>query len=180
MPTQEEETTFTLSLGGVEFTLAPTVGNEAGPAADNVMSVSTIGDSEVLINLNHFVGTLRVRNRKAVADAATSSRIDMPATENLVQNEKNEDAMSTVDVDALSPQSQIGGVDAAAPAPVAAPNPVEDTPSPPAKSCAEANEKPLVEKLKQRKGQQKGQQKLNFFGKHGKKNYKKKEVCCCI
>ena len=63
------------------------------------------------------------------------------------------------------------------------PNPVEDTPSP--KAQEEKKEKLLAEKP----NQQKGQQKLNFFGKGDKqkqdgKGKKKSEVCsldiCCV
>ena len=55
-------------------------------------------------------------------------------------------------------------------APLTPPNPVEDTPSPKAKSEGEEEDKPAT-KPKQRKGQQK----LNFFGRHDDK--KQDEVC---
>jgi len=167
MPSQEEATTFTLSLGGVEFCLAPSAadGSSAADNDDVMMSVSNMSNGEVVINLNKFVGTLRVRNRKTIAEPPGGS-VSVPATESLVEHEKNED---TISVDAPSSHEPADAVlEAPVVATVAAPNPVEDTPSPQSKSCA--MDEPPAEKLKH----QKGQQKLNFFSKHGKKKQSKK------
>lgn len=64
--TEEEATatTFTLSFGGVEFCLTPgDNNNNAANAADaDVMCVSKISNGEVRIDLNNFVGTLRVKD----------------------------------------------------------------------------------------------------------------------
>eukprot|EP00579_Thalassiosira_antarctica_P016512 CAMPEP_0201933644 /NCGR_PEP_ID=MMETSP0903-20130614/32005_1 /ASSEMBLY_ACC=CAM_ASM_000552 /TAXON_ID=420261 /ORGANISM="Thalassiosira antarctica, Strain CCMP982" /LENGTH=625 /DNA_ID=CAMNT_0048473641 /DNA_START=30 /DNA_END=1907 /DNA_ORIENTATION=+ len=167
MPPQEEETTFTLSFGGVEFCLAPSTADDVSVNND-VMSISKIGNGEVLINLNNFVGTLRVKNHQTIAEASSSA---LPATESLIGNENNEDDNMSIEV--LSQNETSGAVVAAAvPNPVEEtppPNPVEDTPSPEAKSFEEVEP---AEKPKQRKGQQK----LNFFGKRGKKQSEKSET----
>mmetsp|Transcript_37450 Transcript_37450/g.80837 ORF Transcript_37450/g.80837 Transcript_37450/m.80837 type:complete len:369 (+) Transcript_37450:90-1196(+) len=63
---EEEDSTFTLSIGGVEFCLTPSpdVDDDDDRHRDNdsMMSVSKIRNGEVLINLTNFVGTLRVKN----------------------------------------------------------------------------------------------------------------------
>lgn len=57
----QDEGTITLSIGGVEFCLAP---DPADPGGDlgSMMSVSRIRGGEVTIRLDHFVGTLHVKN----------------------------------------------------------------------------------------------------------------------
>lgn len=160
-PLQEEETTFTLSFGGVEFCLAPSPTDDASAANDHQMSVSKICNGEVLINLNNFVGTLRVKNQTKMEVDVTASEA-LPATESLMENDG--DNMS-IDIEELPSQNDQSDA--------VAPNPVEDVPSPQAKSCEE--DKP-AEKPKQRKGQQK----LNFFGKHGKKQGQKSQVCFTV
>ncbi|KAL7543334.1 hypothetical protein ACHAXR_012657 [Thalassiosira sp. AJA248-18] len=149
MSPQEEETTFTLSFGGVEFCLAPT--NDADDAT--AMRISKICKEEVLINLNNFVGTLHVKNNKINVASSAS----LPITESTTCNENDEDDIS-IGIEAPSSPNDAAAVP---------PNPVEDTPSPQANSSV--NDKP-AEKLKQKKGQQK----LNF-GKKGKKQSKKDE-----
>jgi len=90
MPSQEEEaTTFTLSFGGVEFCLAPSL-KETDAAAD-VMCISKICNGEVLINLNNFVGTLRVKNNKmdAAASAAFLPTAESSLMGNVMPQQKN-------------------------------------------------------------------------------------------
>ena len=157
--TQEDDTTtFTLSFGGVEFCLTPSCPTDADEAtASDVMSISQVCNGEVLINLNNFVGTLRVKNHRIDAPATTTEHLQA-TTDSVTENNDDDnnggnDNMS-VDNGALE----------------LTPTPVEVTPSPKAKSEGEEGDKPATDKPKQRKGQQK----LNFFGRHGKKE---DEVC---
>ena len=161
MPSQQGEDTkpttkFTLSFGGVEFCLAQEEDTDGTSAADNnVMSISNLGNGGVIINLNNFVGTLRVQNLNK-KNSATTDGSALPATEHV--NREDDCIVASPNADEKS-EAEV-------------PNPVEDTPSPPSKGCADIIEP--VEKPKQQKA--KGQQKLNFFGKHGKKQSKKNEV----
>ena len=152
--TQEEDiTTFTLSFGGVEFCLTPSCPTDADEAtASDVMSISQVCNGEVLINLNNFVGTLRGKNHRIDAPATTTEQLQA-TSESVTEN--NDDDGNNGGNDNMS-------VDDGAPLTA---NPVEDTPSPKAKSEGEEEDKPK---------QRKGQQKLNFFGRHGKKQ---DEVC---
>jgi hypothetical protein len=159
---KEEETSFTLSFGGVDFCLAPGAAHET--ASTDVVSISKLCPGEVLITLKNFVGTLRVTNPKTIAAPSSSA---VPVTDSLVGKETIEDGMS-IDI---ADGEETSDVAAAAAVVTEAPNPVEDTPSPPAKVCEEV-ELAETEKPKQRKGQQK----LDFFGKKGKKQ-NKSEVC---
>lgn len=153
-PSHTDETLFTLTFGGVEFTLAPIHKNvddavdTISTACDDMLSVSKICKGEVLINLRNFVGTLRIKNNNA--NVATSTIKPEVSACQVNQNDDNKDDSIKV------------------PSPVAddavAPNPVEETPSPHAKSCS--SETKATESLTK---QRKGQQKLNFFDK-GKKN----------
>lgn len=152
MPSQQEETTFCLSFGGVDFCLAPSAVHDA--ARSDIMSISKICAGEVWINLNNFVGTLRVKHPTMMTVPSNSA---LPTTESLTGKENVEDGMS-IDIAEGAEASNAAVV---APA-TEAPNPVEDTPSPQAKGHEEGEPS---EKLKQRKGQQK----LNFFGEKGKK-----------
>ncbi len=151
-----DETLFTLSFGGVEFTLTPSHKNVDSAVAtsstsdgngDMMLSVSKICNGEVLINLKNFIGTLRIKNHNASVAASTVN----PEVSNV-----NEDNTLEVPLPAEADDA-------------VAPNPVEDTPSPHAKSCSETN---AAESLKQRKGQQK----LNFFDKRGDQEGKKNQV----
>ena len=160
MPSQQGEDTttkFTLSFGGVEFCLAQEEDTDGtiSAADNNVMSISNLGNSGVIINLNNFVGTLRVQNLNK-KNSATTDGSALPATEHV--NREDDCIVASPNADEKS-EAEV-------------PNPVEDTPSPPSKGCADIIEP--VEKPKQQKA--KGQQKLNFFGKHGKKQSKKNEV----
>jgi len=108
------------------------------------MNVTKIDNGEVLINLNNYCGTLRVKNTGLKAN-----------------DDINDDENMSIDTN-----NNLG-----------APK-VTDTPSPPMKSC-EGNEEELAADGETK--DQKGQQKLNFFGKPGKKvNSKKSEVCTMI
>ena len=157
--TQEDDTTtFTLSFGGVEFCLTPSCPTDADEATafTDVMSITKVYNDEVLINLNNFVGTLRVKNHRIDAPATTTEQLQA-TSESVTENNDDDDSNGgndnmSVDNGALTP------------------NPVEDTPSPKAKSEGEEEDKPAT-KPKQRKGQQK----LNFFGRHDDK--KQDEVC---
>lgn len=83
---EEEETTITLSIGGVEFCLTPsaTDDDEDDYSADaaNSMSISKICNGEVLINLNNFVGTLRVKNYNIGAALPTVNNAKKRAAHN--------------------------------------------------------------------------------------------------
>lgn len=157
-PSHTDETLFTLTFGGVEFTLAPIHKNvddaidTISTACDDMLSVSKICKGEVLINLKNFVGTLRIKNNNANVAATTSTIKPEVSARQVNQNDDNKDKDDSIEV----------------PSPVAddavAPNPVEETPSPHAKSCS--SETKATESLTK---QRKGQQKLNFFDK-GKKN----------
>eukprot|EP00581_Thalassiosira_minuscula_P002881 CAMPEP_0183738038 /NCGR_PEP_ID=MMETSP0737-20130205/53675_1 /TAXON_ID=385413 /ORGANISM="Thalassiosira miniscula, Strain CCMP1093" /LENGTH=275 /DNA_ID=CAMNT_0025972485 /DNA_START=30 /DNA_END=857 /DNA_ORIENTATION=- len=62
MPSRDEAS-ITLSLGGVEFCLTPSpTDDDEDDVADSMMSISKICNGEVVIDLNNFVGTLRVTN----------------------------------------------------------------------------------------------------------------------
>ena len=149
MPSQQEVTTFTLSFGGVDFCLTPST------AATDVMSISKLcHGEEVIINLNNFVGTLRVTNPASI-DAPSNSAL--PATASPKGKESTKDVMSI----AIAEGNEAPNAAVVAQA-TEAPNPVEDTPSPQAKGYEEGDS---TEKPKQRKGQQT----LDFFGKKGKK-----------
>lgn len=81
---EEEDSTFTLSIGGVEFCLTPSPDvdddhhrDHHDRDNDSMMSVSKIRNGEVLINLTNFVGTLRVKNYNI--DAAGLSTSNMPS-----------------------------------------------------------------------------------------------------
>lgn len=167
MSPQDDETTFTLSFGGVEFCLAPS-SCDASAAADDVMCISKICNGEVMINLNGFSGTLHVKNHNKIAGADSS---DLPvATEDIMGEKKEDDTMMDVE----APASPNPAVDAAAAAVALAssqPNPVEDTPSPEARSNLPEQNQENDDKPQNRKGQQK----LNF-GKKGKNQSKKTEV----
>ena len=157
-PHDVDATLFTLSFGGVEFTLTPSHKNVDSAVAtnstaddngDTMLSVSKICNGEVLINLKNFIGTLRIKS-------AAAGTVKPELSENQVENDANED------------NTMEGPLPAEADDAVA-PNPVEDTPSPHAKGCSGTN---TAESLKQRKGQQK----LNFFDKRGGQEGKKKQV----
>ena len=139
---------FTLSFGGIEFCLEPNIINGENKINDNdnSINVTKIDNGEVLINLNNYFGTLRVKNTALSTGSKANDDI-------------NDDENMSIDNNNLG---------------LGAPK-VEEEPSPPVKS-SEGNEEEKVadEKTKD----QKGQQKLNFFGKSGKKaNSKKSEVC---
>lgn len=145
MSSQGNDATLTLSIGGVDFCLAP------GPAAaaENMISVSKIMNGEVLINLNNFVGTLRVKNGGkdgAMEHSAEATALPEATTESNDDGNLHDDRSIDASSVAMTP------------------NPVEDTPSPQSKESAGEDE-PADKASRQRKGQQT----LNFFGKRGKK-----------
>ena len=67
---QDSATFFTLSFGGVEFCLTPSnttpphhansFSNNVPPPPSPIMSISKVDNDEAVIDLNGFVGTLRV------------------------------------------------------------------------------------------------------------------------
>jgi hypothetical protein len=159
-----DETLFTLSFGGVEFSLAPSqrtvddadvaANSTANANDDEMLSVSKICNGEVLINLQNFTGTLRIKNH----NAGVVSSNDIPnVSEYQVRNDGNEDDNSRIDVPLPAEADDAD-----------APNPVEDTPSPRASSETNAAESS--------KQQRKGQQRLNFFDKRGTQGGQKNEV----
>ena len=198
MPSSQENnetiTTFTLSFGGIEFCLSPSsavsrssndddddyVDDAARRAA--VMSIAKIRDGEVSIDLNGFVGTLRVWDRNAVVRADVVVAATTEKSPIIGRNDDEDDDRRTRSgAGGLTSSSRDDGTSNAAAAAVAAeaapPNPVEDTPSPNAKGRAvgggeEADEEEEEEKPakadggRRKKGQQ---QKLDFFGRNGNK-----------
>lgn len=166
MPPRSNETLFTLSFGGVEFSLAPSHQSDADDtyryrtaAAEDMMSVSKICNGEVLINLNNFIGTLRIKNHNATVVNNTGNP---ELSEYQMRNSGNEENRS---IEVLPPAAAAADDDDAI-----APNPVEDTPSPHTKSCSETKAAAVSSKPP------KGQQKLNFFDKRGGQESKKNEV----
>ena len=162
MPPRSNETLFTLSFGGVEFSLAPSHQSDdtyryRTAAAEDMMSVSKICNGEVLINLNNFIGTLRIKNHNA--NVVTNSG-NPELSEYQMRNSGNEENRS---IEVLPPAAAADDDDAVAP------NPVEDTPSPHTKGCSET-------KAAVSSKPPKGQQKLNFFDKRGGQESKKNEV----
>lgn len=151
MSESTSSTSFTLSFGGIEFCLEPNINgdNKINDNDNSIMNmnVTKIDNGEVLINLNNYFGTLRVKN--------TALSTGLKANDDI-----NDDENMSIDTN-----NNLG---------LGAPK-VTDTPSPPMKSC-EGNEENKV--ADEETKDQKGQQKLNFFGKPGKKvNSKKSEVC---
>jgi hypothetical protein len=170
MPPRSNETLFTLSFGGVEFFLAPSHQSDdtyryRTAAAEDMMSVSKICNGEVLINLNNFIGTLRIKNHNATVVNNTGNP---ELSEYQMRNSGNEENRS---IEVLPPAAAAAAAAAAADDDDAvAPNPVEDTPSPHTKSCSETKAAAVSSKPP------KGQQKLNFFDKRGGQESKKNEV----
>jgi hypothetical protein len=200
MPSSQENnetiTTFTLSFGGIEFCLSPSIAvsrssdyvDDAARSAA-VMSIAKIRDGEVSIDLNGFVGTLRVRDRNAVvrADVVVAATTESPI---IGRNDDEDDDRRTRSGAGGLPSSLrddgtsgAAGAAAAAAAAAAPPNPVEDTPSPNEKGRAvgggeEADEEEEEEEEekptkaggggvgRRKKGRQ---QKLDFFGRNGNK-----------
>ena len=145
MSESTSSTSFTLSFGGIEFCLEPR-DNKVNDNDKSIMNVIKIDNGEVLINLNNYCGTLRVKN--------TALSTGLKANDDI-----NDDENMSIDNNNLG---------------LGAPK-VEEEPSPPVKS-SEGNEEKLAADGETK--DQKGQQKLNFFGKPGKKvNSKKNEVC---
>ena len=197
MPSSQENnetiTTFTLSFGGIEFCLSPSIAvsrssdyvDDAARSAA-VMSIAKIRDGEVSIDLNGFVGTLRVRDRNAVVHADV---VVAATTESLIigRNDDEDDGRRTRSgagglPSSLRDDGTSGAAGAAAVAAAAPPNPVEDTPSPNEKGRAvgggeEADEEEEEEEEEKPTkagggggGRKKGrQQKLDFFGRNGNK-----------
>lgn len=130
MPFKEGETTLTLSLGGVDVCLAPT-----SPSDDNtargVISSFKICHNEMLIDLNNFVGTLRIKNTKLEV-AANGDVLPMRA-ESLMETDNFHDNTTSVE----APAASVSG--AAAVTPTVAPNhakDTKDTPPSPLKAAA--------------------------------------------
>ena len=146
MSESTSSTSFTLSFGGIKFCLEPKIINGDNKINDNDNSIVTkIDNGEVLINLNNYYGTLRVKN---------TALSGLKANDDI-----NDDENMSIDNNNLG---------------LGAPK-VEEEPSPPMKSCEENKEELAADGETK---DQKGQQKLNFFGKPGKKvNGKKSEVC---
>lgn len=178
MMTNQEDaaTSFTLSFAGVEFCLSPnSIDAITATENDNVMSITKICNGEVLLNLNNFSGSFHVKKKgHGVYNDADEATALQTASESVLSKHDNNGDDHDIIIDAAP---------AAAADDTLTPNPVEDTPSP--KAQEEKKEKLLAEKP----NQQKGQQKLNFFGKgdkqkQGGKGKKKSEVCsldiCCV
>jgi hypothetical protein len=199
MPSSQEiDTTFTLSFGGVEFSLTPASGGGGSndddddddavaterPAGAAVVSVTKMRDGEVTIDLNGFVGTLRVtrgrdchvaRGARDVVATASAKCPPTMTTEGEPVDGNHDDGDRTTGAAARDDASDAALVVSAA---TAGPNPVEDTPSPNAKGRAGGGEEEEAEaevedeeETAAKKGcrwttKKKGQQKkLDFFGR---------------
>ena len=177
---QENDITFTLSFGGVEFSLAPASGGGHRSNDDYiavmppcaVVSVTKICNGEVTIDLNGFVGTLRVTKGRGDVVTTASTPPSTMTTEGLIGNDDDEDRTTGASHDETSDAAAVAA--AATTTTAAGPNPVEDTPSPNAKSRVggveaevEADdEEETATKAGRRTRNKKGQQKtLDFFGR---------------
>ena len=158
----QERTALTLSFAGVDFCLTPKLVGAGETSschtgtAEAMMSISNVCSSEVLINLNGFVGTLRVSFpscREGCGFTASSH-----ATGSLVANDDSFGEISKASIENGILPKIAHGNDGSSPS-RQVPDPVpEDVPSPEMKICTE--EKPTIDSIKKTKGQQK----LNFFG----------------
>lgn len=166
MPSQEQDATatFTLSFGGVEFCLEPSRSSSSDDADGPVMSVAKICRGEVSIDLNGFVGTLRVKiHDDANVDVAVTDIIAPPTT--------TECRISNDDGDDETPAELPSHDGMAAEMEDTSSRIVEDTPSPNKKGVTEEE---VIEETKTK--QRKGQQKLNFFGNSGNKHGRQSKV----
>lgn len=145
---------LTLSFDGVDFCLSPSVGSDAA-AGDDVVTVSKLGDGdEIVIHLNQFSGSLRV---KANSQAATGDAL--PATESLLGGQSQDESVSV----ASGPNPANEQPDGAA-APMVE---VGDTPSP---QQAKSPPEDMSDEKKPKRGQQKLNFALNASGKESKAN----------
>jgi len=150
MSESTSSTSFTLSFGGIEFCLEP-----------NIIKIN--GDNKINDNDNSIMnmnvtkidnGEVLINLNNYCGTLRIMNNALKPANDDI-----NDDENMSIDNNNLG---------------LGAPK-VEEEPSPPVKS-SEGNEEDLV--ADEETKDQKGQQKLNFFGKSGKKaNSKKSEVC---
>jgi len=85
----ENESAFTVTIGGVDLCLTPSPVLSIDDASAMLVSLSIISSGEVLIDLNGFVGTLRAKknhtsSNKDVNDE--SSEASTPPTSKLIDN----------------------------------------------------------------------------------------------
>jgi len=83
MLSQDEDSCITLSLGRVELCLTPSSTNDDvndGDVANRMMSISRICNGEVVIDLNNFVGTLRVKNCNRGDQSAAKPKANPPSS----------------------------------------------------------------------------------------------------
>ena len=85
----ENESAFTVTIGGVDLCLTPSPGLSIDDASAMLVSLSIISTNEVLIDLNGFIGTLRAKknhtsSNKYVDDE--SSEASTPPTSKLIDN----------------------------------------------------------------------------------------------
>ncbi|KAL9186967.1 hypothetical protein ACHAXT_010687 [Thalassiosira profunda] len=145
---------LTLSFDGVDFCLSPSVGSAAGD-----VSVSKLGDGdEVVIHLNQFSGSLRVKTKSQTTSSAAAGDA-LPATESLLGRQSQDDDASVES----GPNPANEQPDGAA-APMVE---VGDTPSP-----QQAKSPP--EDMSDEKKPKRGQQKLNFALKASGRESKEK------
>ena len=196
---QDSATSFTLSFGGVEFCLTPSTTpprHHANSFSNNVpppsplMSISKVGNDEAVIDLNGFVGTLRVVTKKhansthsmwdflnkgsntSAMTTPSVNALSLPAT--TTTNENDEDLL-TYDNGNMADMLQMEDTSSRI---------VEDTPSPTIKKKkgdnddemkSDDDEKMMTTGAKKKKKKTKGQQKLSFFDSKGKKTKTNKQ-----
>lgn len=206
---QDYSATFTLSIGGVDFCLAPSTPPHHAPSVSNwdvpppppspIMTISKVGNDEAVIDLNGFVGTLRIVTKKhanstgktmwdflnkgttTAPSAMTTFGNALPLLATTATANENDEDLFTYDNgnmanDVLLMEDTSSRI-------------VEDTPSP-----TKTTKKGDDEEMKtgedemmttSAKKKTKGQQKLSFFDSKGKKNTNKlqgssKKVCLSL
>ena len=89
------DSSFTLSLGGVEFRLAPENNNHTNlgtNAAHDVMSIKSVSSNEVLIDLCNFNGTLRIATGSLSTSGVPVEDVESPkmqSTEDDISDDNN-------------------------------------------------------------------------------------------
>ena len=188
---QQDSATFTLSIGGVDFCLAPSTPPHHAPSFSNwdvpppspIMTISKVGNDEAVIDLNGFVGSLRVVTKKhanstsktmwdflnkgttapsAMTTPSDVNALPLLATTTTTSNGNVEDLL-TYDNGNMADMLQMEDTSSRI---------VEDTPSPTKKG--NDDEMMTTTGVKKEK-KTKGQQKLCFFDRKGKKNSNKQQ-----
>ncbi|KAL7498725.1 hypothetical protein ACHAWT_008084 [Skeletonema menzelii] len=90
------DSSFTLSLGGVEFRLAPeNYDTNARSKKDNnaakVMSIQSVSNNEVLIDLCNFSGTLRIAAGSLSASGVPVEDVDSPKIQQSTEDDISDD-----------------------------------------------------------------------------------------